>query len=164
VQRVIGSIEIEDDFPGGLAVCVEKQLHPQPLDRGPLRADLVIAALALRLVQLQAVQRALARQRRTLGSALRLKLAQQCAEHRVMAQVLVVIEVLVPQRHPEHALPDQRPHRMLNQVRIARIDKTPCQPIDQTDRFIGLPEQQRSGIRADRAAVKSRHHAAPFYT
>jgi hypothetical protein len=43
VQRIVGGVQIEDDLGGGLAIRVEKQLHPQPLDRGPVGTDLVIA-------------------------------------------------------------------------------------------------------------------------
>jgi hypothetical protein len=76
----------------------------------------------------------------------------------------MIVEVFIPQRHPKHALPDQRPDRMLDQVRIAPIDKASGQPIDQSNRFIGLAQQQRPGVRADRAAVESRHDTAPFDT
>jgi hypothetical protein len=80
-----------------------------------------------------------------------------------VAQALVVIQVFISQRHPEHALPDQCPDRVFDQVRIALIDETPRQPIDQSDRLIRPPEQQRPGIRADRPSVERRHHAASFY-
>jgi len=53
---------------------------------------------------------------------------------------------------------------MLDQVRIARIDKTPRQSIDQSDRLIALAQQQCAGIRADRATIKRRYHPATFYT
>jgi hypothetical protein len=53
---------------------------------------------------------------------------------------------------------------MLDQLRIALVDKTPRQPIDQSERVIRAPQEQRSGIRAHRPAVKRRHHSAAFYT
>ena len=52
---------------------------------------------------------------------------------------------------------------MLDQVRVALIDKTSRQPIDQSDRFIGPTEQQRPGIRTDRPTVKCRYDSTSFY-
>ena len=74
VQRVIGGVQIQNDLARRGAMRIEKQMNPQPLDPRSVRTDLVIAADALRCVQLQAVQRALARQRRAIASTLRLNL------------------------------------------------------------------------------------------
>ena len=76
----------------------------------------------------------------------------------------MVVEVFIPQRDPKHALPDERPDRMLDQLRIALVDKAARQSIDPSNRFIRAPQQQCSGIRADRPAVKGRHHPAPLNT
>ena len=76
----------------------------------------------------------------------------------------MVVEVLIPQRHPKHALPDECPHRMFDQVRITLIDKPAREPIDQSDRLIRAPQEQRPGIRAHRPTVERRHHTAAFYT
>ena len=62
-------------------------------------------------MQLQAIERALARQRRALAATLRLKLAQQCAKDRIVTQLLVIVEILIAQRDPKYALADQRPDR-----------------------------------------------------
>ena len=113
-------------------------------------------------MQLQAVERALAGQRRAPGS-LGLKLTQQRPEHRIVPQLLVIVEILVPQRHPKHPLPDQRPHRVFDQLRVALIDEAPSQPIDQPDRLIRAPQQQRSGVRAHRPSVEPRHHTATLH-
>lgn len=58
---------------------------------------------------------------------------------------------------------NQRPHRVLDQLRIAPIDKAPRQSIDQTNRGIALAEQQRPSIRADRPPIKGRDHPAKFH-
>jgi hypothetical protein len=127
VQWIISGVQIQHDLSGRLAVSVQEQLHPQPLDRCAVRHDLVIAIHARRRrMQLQAVQRALARQRRALGSTRRRKLAQQRTEHRIVPQLLVVVEVLIPQRHAEHALAEQGAHAVFNQIRIASIAETAC--------------------------------------
>jgi hypothetical protein len=164
VQRIISGVQIQDDLARCFLVRIEEYIHPQPLDGFGLGSDLVIAAHALARMQLQAIERALAGERCAVASTLRLKLAQQSTEHRIVAQTLMVVEVFIPQRYPKHALPDQRSDRMLDQLRIARIDKAARQSIDQSDRFIRAPQQQRSGIRTDHPPVKGRHHAAPFDT
>ena len=115
-------------------------------------------------MQFQTVQRALAGQRRAAAATLRFELAQQRAEHRIVTQAVVVVEVFISQRHPKNTLPDQRPDRVFDQLRLALIDKTSRQPIHQSDRLIRAAQQQRPGIRADRAAVKRRYHPAPFNT
>jgi hypothetical protein len=96
VQWIIGGIKIQDDLARGCTVCVEKHIHPQPLDGLCVGTDLVIAAAALELMQFQAVQRALAGQRRAVTSTLRRKLPQERAEHRIVAQALMVVEVFIP--------------------------------------------------------------------
>src|SRR6202011_3691193 len=81
VQRVVGGVEIEHDLARRIDVRGEKQLDEQRLDRRPVMAYLVIARPpALGRLVLQAVQRALARQRRRrLGGAV--ELAEQHAEN-----------------------------------------------------------------------------------
>ena len=78
-------------------------------------ADLVIAR-RLRPAQLQPVERRLAGHRRAV-LAPRLELARQHRHHRIVAQLVVVVEVLVAERDPEHPLADQRRHLMLDQLR-----------------------------------------------
>ena len=51
---------------------------------------------------------------------------------------------------------------VLDLVRLALVNKTLAQSIDQSDRFIGSSQQQRSSIGADRPAIKRRHYSATF--
>ena len=51
---------------------------------------------------------------------------------------------------------------MLDQLGRAVIGEAAGKPLDQPDRPVGGAQQQRPGIRGDRAAVKRRHHRAPF--
>src|ERR1035437_3428628 len=117
--------------------CSPAKMHSGRYDRVCIGSHLVITAAALRLMQLQAVQRALTPERRALGSTRRFELAQQRAKYRIVPQGLMVVDVLVPQRHSENTLSDQRPYRVLDQHRTGRFNKTSRQPINQSDRFIG---------------------------
>ena len=51
---------------------------------------------------------------------------------------------------------------MLHLVRRAMVDKAAGEPRDQADRPVGGTQQQRPGIRGDRAAIERRHHGPAF--
>jgi hypothetical protein len=79
-----------------------------------------------------------------------------------VTQLVVIDQIFVAQRYPEHALSDQRHHFVLDQLRRAAVRKTPGKPLDQLDRPIRRPQQQSTRIRGDPTAVKPRHYRAPF--
>ena len=113
VQRIVGGVEVEHDLARRLGVRVEKQLDEQPSRSPPRRGRSCDSAAALPAARrmLQAVQRALARQRRR-RLAVALELAEQHAQNRIAAKFIVVVEVLIAQRQAEDALRDQRLERM----------------------------------------------------
>jgi hypothetical protein len=160
VQRVVGGVEIEDDLLGRLLVRLQEQIDKQRLDLGAIPGDPVIAR-QLRPAPLQPVERRFAGQRRTIPAAGR-QLAGQHRHCRVVAQLVVIDQIFIAQRNSEHALPDQRRHFVLDQFRRAAVGKTLGKPLDQPDCPICRPQQQGSRIRGDLAAVKPRHHRAPF--
>jgi hypothetical protein len=80
-----------------------------------------------------------------------------------VAQPVVVDEVFIAQRQAEDPLADQCRDLMLDAARGAPIAKTAGEPLDQPDRLVGGPEQQRSSIRGHRAAVEGSHHPAPLH-
>ena len=75
-----------------------------------------------------------------------------------MAQMIVVIEVLIAQRNAMDALPDQGRYRVLDQFRPPSIGKASRKAIDEPQHSISLPQQQRTRIRRDRAAIKIGHN------
>ena len=75
-----------------------------------------------------------------------------------MPQVIMVVEILVAERNPEHALADERRHLMLNQLRAAGIRKAGGKALDEADRPVRGAKQQRTGIRGHRPAIESRLH------
>ena len=101
---------------------------------------------------LEPVQRALAGQRSTV-LPLSLELAGERRQHRVMAQLIVIDQVLVAKGNAEHPLR----HHGLNRVLDLR-DKTGGEPPHETDPPIGRAEQQPAGIRGVVPAVKRGHH------
>ena len=112
VQRVVGGVEIEGDLRWRRRMGVEKQLDKQPLDRRRGIADLVIAG-RLGPAQFQPIERRFAGQRRAIGAP-RCELAAQYRHDRVVAQLVVVDQILVTQRNPKHPLTHQARHRVFN--------------------------------------------------
>jgi hypothetical protein len=51
------------------------------------------------------------------------ELAGQNRHHRIAAQVVVVVEVLISQRDAEHPLADQRGHRVFDISAVTRVAK-----------------------------------------
>jgi hypothetical protein len=137
---------------------VEEELDHQPLDRSPIVADLAVAVRPSGRV-LEPVERALAGQRRAVRPPRR-KLAGKDRQHRVMAQLVVVEEIFVAERDPDHPLADQGRQLVLDRFLPPAVDEAGCEPLDQADRPVGGAQQQRTRIRRDRPAVERRHHRA----
>jgi hypothetical protein len=160
VHRIVGRIEIEDDLLRRALMRVQEQLDQQPLDGNRIVTDLVVAR-RLQPAQFQPVQRRLAGNRRTV-LAPRCQLARQHRHHRVMAQLVVVIEVLIAKRDPKYPLRQQGDHLMLDQRLAPCVVEAPGKPLRQLDRAIGRPKKQRPRIRGDRPAIEAAHNFASF--
>jgi hypothetical protein len=139
-------------------VGVEEEVDEQALDRLGIVADLVVARGLGRRV-LEPVQGALAGQRRAVlapGG----ELASKRREHRVVAQLIVVDQVLVAERDAEHALGHHRRDAVLDPPRRPAIVEAAGEPAHQPDRPIGRAEQQPPGIRRHLPTVEGGHHMA----
>jgi hypothetical protein len=138
VQRVVGGVEIEGDLWRCRRMGVEKQVDKQSLDRGRVITDLVITG-RLWPAQFQSVERRLAGQRRTIRAP-RFELAAEHRHDRVVAQLVVVDQVFVAQRNPEHSLTHQARHRVLDQIGHPVIGETAGKALDQPQLSIGGAE------------------------
>jgi len=161
VHGIIGRIEIKDDLARRALVSIQELLDQKPLDGNRVVADLVIAR-RLQPAQLQPVERRLAGYRRT-RAAPRRELACQHRHQRIVAQLVVVVEILVAERDPEHPLAHQRHNLMLDQVRTSLVVEACRKSIHQPDRTIRRSEKERAAIRRDWPAVERRHHFAAFH-
>ena len=94
---------------------LQEQVDQQILDRHRIVADLVVAR-RFKLAQLQPVERRFAGHRRAF-LAPRLELARQHRHQRIVAQLVVVVEILIAERDPEHPLADQCRDLVLDQIR-----------------------------------------------
>jgi hypothetical protein len=96
-------------------------------------------------------------------------------EHRqrpVVAQVIVVDQVLAAEGDAEHLLRHDRLNRVLDlPTKVAPRESQPtdtsmveagCESHHRADRPIGRAEQQRAGVRGDLPTVERGHHLASF--
>jgi hypothetical protein len=160
MQRVVGGIEIEDDLFRRLLVGVEEEVDEQAFDRRRVMADLVVSR-RLDPAQFQPVQRRFARQRRTVRS-LRRQLAGQNRHHRIMPQLVVVVEVLIAECDADDALHHHGLDLVFHQSGCPRVGEAGGKALGQPKRTVGLAQQQGTGVRGNRAAVEARHHLAAF--
>jgi hypothetical protein len=132
VQGNVGVVEIQHDLARCALMRFEEKIHQQPIDLRIVAIDLVMLRRMSPGRVLQAIERALA-QRFAVGPQHRAQLARQHRKRRVLAQLVVIVEVpRVRLRRPEGRLSSRngRP-------------KMRCPPACR-------PDAQYSGGRADR--------------
>ncbi len=132
-----------------------KKTDEQPFHRAFVHAELAIAVIPGSWRMFEPVQRRLSRQHSAVPPVRR-SLARDKAEYGIMAQVIVVVQILVAKRDAMNALGHQRFDRVLDAVLPAAIPETSRNLPGQADTAIGLAQQQRARVRRDGAAVESR--------
>ena len=159
MQRDVGVGEVKHDLARRAVVCPEDDIDQQRIDPRSVALDLVVLrAIAFRRV-LKTVERALARHR-TVRPQYRGQLPGQCDKRRVLAQLVVVVEILMAQCQAEDPLTHQRLDLMLHIARVAPVTETPRKPTDQPKATIHLAQQQTSRVRGDVTAIEASHHRA----
>ena len=154
MQRRVGGVQIDDDPFGRLDLRLQIHLHQQPVDGRGVVADLLVAVLGGASLSraLQTAQRGLAGQRFA-----RLAFASQQAHQRIIAKLVVVIEIRVAQRQRVDALRHHFSHAVLDSLLAAEVGEAACQARQQPDPTLGAPQQQRTGIRRHSSTVETRH-------
>ena len=71
-------------------------------------------------------------------------------------------KVLVAQHQAEDPLSHQRLDLMLDVARVAPVGEALGEPTHQPETAVHLPQQQRTRIRGDIAAIETGHHRTPF--
>jgi hypothetical protein len=74
--------------------------------------------------------------------------------------MVMVDEIFITKRDPDHPLADQCRHRMLDPRLVAPIAEAGRKTLHQTDRPIGGAQQQGTRIRGDCSTIKCGHHRA----
>jgi hypothetical protein len=111
---------------------------------------------------LEPVQRRLAGQGCAVRAPPRGELAGKHGQRRIMPQLVMVKEILVPERDAEDALADQHRERVFDPLGGTAILKARGETLDEADRPIGRAEQQCPSIRRHRTAVERRDHRTSF--
>jgi hypothetical protein len=137
-------------------VRLKKELDEQPLDGRAVVADLVITRRCQRRM-LEPVQSALAGER-CATFALSLELAGQRRQHRVVAQLVMVDDILISERNAEHPLGHHRRNAVLDLGLDPTVIEAAGEPPHQADRPIGGAEQQRPSVRGGVATVEGGDH------
>jgi hypothetical protein len=181
VHGVVGGINIKGDLLRRRFMRLQEKRDEQALNARRIMGDLVIARCRL-AAQFKTVEGRLPRHRCAVRSA-RLQLAGQHRHHRIVPRLVVIVDVLMARRDPEHPPPNQCSDSMFNQFRPPTIDEALGKAPDRPDRAIRRSQQQRPralraflfslraksawnsrspGVRRDRSTVKPRHNDAAF--
>ena len=145
VQRRIGDVEIENHLLGRFLVRLDESREQQLVNVLERATDLVVAVDAVGGT-LQTVQGRLAGQQRQYG---------------VVAQLIVIVDIFVPQRDRIDALLDQLGDAVLDAFGIAMIVEAGGQSVEQPEPPIDLAEQRGSPVGADLASVEARCYLPP---
>ena len=129
-----------------------------------------LVARTLAATVLESLQCALARQRMTAVSrpqplrADEIALARRQREQRVVAQKVMVVQILVPKRDPEHPLRHQLCRRVLHARLIAVVHEAVREAAQPARTLLHLPQQQHPPVRARMLRVEAAHHRLPPQT
>ena len=107
VQWDVGVVEIQHDLARCALMRFEEEIHQQCIDLRVVTIDLVILRRMQPRRVLQAIERALASQRFAVGPQHRAQLPRQHPKRRVLAELIVIVEVFITQRWVDDALPHQ---------------------------------------------------------
>ena len=162
VQRVVGGVEIEDQPLRSLPVGVEEKIDEERLDGVRLMTDPAIAMGARGRV-LQTVQRRLAGKRRTARTP-GLQTPQHHPQNRVVAQRVVVDQVLVAQRDPEHPLAHQGGDVVHHTAGRAPVREAGREAVHQSDRPVRGAQQQGARVRGHHPAAEIRYNRTAIET
>jgi hypothetical protein len=155
VERIVRGVEVEDDLALAAAQRAHTKLEQECFPPRGLRRDLVITARRPVRRDLQPVQRRSGGQR-----VRRPEFARRRSEERIVPQVLVVVEILIPERQPEDPLRHQLRHRVHDQVRGAPVGEARRHAPGQPQPAIEFAQEQHPAVAAELAAAEVGHHLA----
>ena len=169
MDRIVRGVQIQNDLWRRFSMGLEKDLHQQAIHCRLVHRDLLVAFLLAHRFsrQLQAIQRALARQGLALvalprpARSRRIGLLCQHRQHRILPKLIVVVQIFIPQRQPVHPLAHQLLHRVLDPLRLPMVRKTSRKLGDDPRALLHLAQQQPPRVAGDGSPVKPPPHLAP---
>jgi len=81
--------------------------------------------------------------------------AQRHGQHRIAPQFIVVVEILVAQRQPEHALQDQIQQRMLDLIGFAIVGEASGEAPYDSGALLQFLQEQRAPVGGDVAPIET---------
>jgi hypothetical protein len=75
-----------------------------------------------------------------------------------VAQGIMVDEIFISEREPEHPLPDECRNRMFDEILPAIVVEASGQPVNEADRFVRGTEQKCAGVGRHRPAIETTHN------
>ncbi len=95
-----------------------------------------------------------------MGTQLRIRRPPlQCQlEHRIAAQRIGVVAILIPGSDHQHAETNDLSQLMPDPLRHTRVSQTRRQPLRQAHPPLDLAQRQKPAFRGQPAAVETRHH------
>ena len=133
--------------------------HEQALDGSGIMGDLVVGIGPDLGGMFKPIECGLAREGRAVGSLAGQAVAEH-AEDRIVPELVVIIDIFIAERDAENALAEHRRKPVHDERRIAAILETIGEARHESDRFVGLAEQQRTRVRGDRTAIERAHNIA----
>ena len=115
-------MEVEDDLARRPGKGIEEQVNEQALDGTRVDGDFAVAVGTVARRVFQPAKRALAAQRRTVGTACLQPIREQ-RQDGIETQVIVVGDVLIVQREADDPLADEGAQHMHHPARIAPVPK-----------------------------------------
>jgi hypothetical protein len=77
-----------------------------------------------------------------------------------MPQIVMIVQIFVPQTQPVHALSNQFFNRVLDPPRIAMINETVSKPSNDSSREFDFSQQQPAAVGCDRSSIESSDYFA----
>jgi hypothetical protein len=133
-------------------LAIDEQPDEQPFHRAFVHAELAIAVILGSWRMFEPVQRRLSRQHSAV-LPVRRSLARDKAEYGIVAQFIVVVQILVAKRD---AIGEQRFDRVLDAVLSAAILEAGRHLAGEADDAVALPQKQCASVRRDGAAIEGR--------
>ena len=139
MKRVVGGVEVQDQAARGFLRRSKNRVHEELLQVRSLCNDLLVPRPLAQESPcgLQAVQRALARQRlATVASSptagpLQITLAAEQRQQRVGSKLVVVVEVFVAKAQAIDSLSQQRLQVMLDEPLVSQIEEALREPLNE---------------------------------
>jgi hypothetical protein len=119
-HRIVRSLEIENEAAGSGFVGLNEQVDEQRLHRLAVDGEFAVAVLGILRRMFRPVECRLACAHCAVGAA-RFQFARYQPKHRIMAQLVMVVQVFIAQRYAMHTLRQERFRAVLHPLLSATI-------------------------------------------